>query len=68
MIGPKRSGTTIHKEPLETSSWTTIIKGRKKWVLFPPDTSEKVSRRRRRRRSNSIHLLFIPFPPLLSRW
>ena len=43
LVGPRRSGTCIDVEPLTTSSWTTVISGRKRWVLFPPETPEDVS-------------------------
>lgn len=37
IIGPTRSGSSFHKDPNATSAWNAVIKGRKKWVMFPPD-------------------------------
>jgi hypothetical protein len=37
IIGPKRSGSTFHKDPNGTSAWNSIISGKKYWIMFPPD-------------------------------
>jgi len=42
LVGPKRSGTCVHIDPLGTSAWNTVLSGRKLWVLFPPGTSKKI--------------------------
>jgi histone arginine demethylase JMJD6 len=42
LIGPERSGTCVHFDPLGTSAWNTIIEGQKRWVLFPPHVLKSV--------------------------
>lgn len=37
IIGPTGSGSSFHIDPNSTSAWNAVIKGSKKWVLFPPD-------------------------------
>lgn len=42
LVGPERSGTTVHIDPLATSAWNTLIYGKKRWVLFPPHVPKHV--------------------------
>jgi len=44
LIGPARSGTNCHIDPLGTSAWNTSLVGRKRWVLFEPGTSRHVAK------------------------
>ncbi|CAG8554871.1 18934_t:CDS:2 [Dentiscutata erythropus] len=37
IIGPTRSGSTFHKDPNSTSAWNAVIRGSKKWIMYPPD-------------------------------
>ncbi|MCJ1478491.1 hypothetical protein MMC13_007171 [Lambiella insularis] len=39
IIGPKRGGSTFHKDPNATSAWNAVIRGSKYWIMFPTSPS-----------------------------
>jgi hypothetical protein len=36
ILGPKRSGSMFHIDPNQTHAWNAAIRGRKKWLFYPP--------------------------------
>jgi hypothetical protein len=39
LIGGLRSGQSWHKDPNGTSAWNLTIRGRKRWLFFPPNVT-----------------------------
>lgn len=39
IIGPERSGSTFHKDPIATSAWNAVLRGSKYWIMFPTTES-----------------------------
>jgi histone arginine demethylase JMJD6 len=42
LIGPARSGSMMHTDPLGTAAWNALVTGRKRWILCPPDVPKRV--------------------------
>ena len=36
IAGPRRSGSIFHIDPNMTNAWNVCVKGRKKWIFYPP--------------------------------
>lgn len=36
IIGPKQSGSAFHIDPNATHAWNAPIRGRKRWIFYPP--------------------------------
>ena len=37
ITGPARSGSIFHIDPNQTNAWNVCVKGRKKWIFYPPN-------------------------------
>ncbi len=36
IMGPRLTASPLHKDPLYTSAWNSLLCGRKRWAIFPP--------------------------------
>lgn len=41
IIGPKRSGADMHHDELHAVAWNTLVYGKKRWLIFPPESFRK---------------------------
>jgi histone arginine demethylase JMJD6 len=44
LVGPERSGSSLHIDPLATSAWNTLMCGRKYWVCMPPSIAKRYAK------------------------
>jgi histone arginine demethylase JMJD6 len=69
LMGPKRSGSTIHTDPLSTSAWNTSVQGHKKWVLFPPTYSKEFVKGKKHKEKKeddeAIHYMRYIYPRII---
>ena len=42
IIGPARSGSPVHTDPMATSAWNALLSGKKRWIFFHPDTPKEL--------------------------
>jgi histone arginine demethylase JMJD6 len=70
LMGPKRSGSEIHIDPLGTSAWNTSLMGHKRWILIAPgpDITKRLVRGRhlmsKDEDDEAIHYFDFIFPRL----
>ncbi|CAH0476846.1 unnamed protein product [Peronospora belbahrii] len=38
VVGPQRTGAPWHQDPARTSAWNALVKGRKRWAIYPPNS------------------------------
>ena len=66
LVGPERSGSTVHIDPLSTNAWNTLLHGQKRWVLFPPHVPKRIVKGRGLIRSDeddeAIHYFMFILP------
>lgn len=66
-IGPKRSGTTVHTDPLDTSAWNAVTHGSKRWVLFEPSVHRYIAKGKECRRKGEDDKAIMYFDFVLPR-
>jgi len=66
LIGGKRTGANLHRDPKGSAAWNTLLSGRKRWIFFPPDIDPQLigARHRGYNAESPVHWWLDHYPRL----
>eukprot|EP00127_Corallochytrium_limacisporum_P007299 Clim_evm40s246 gene=Clim_evmTU40s246 len=66
VMGPARSGSNIHIDPLGTSAWNSLLSGHKLWALFPPNSKREHVKPRSMKEKEAITWFMTVYPAIMA--